>query len=61
MNTEIRSLEEWQQHSTDFASKTIPLTLFQTYKEWLSENPEGFVSCDSEPYATLSVMVPAAG
>ena len=47
MQLEIMSLQHWQQVYMDLElEEPIPLTLMQTYKEWLIENPRGYVIND---------------
>jgi hypothetical protein len=47
MKSDIQSLYEYRNRFKGIPSEpTTPLTLFQTYEEWLAENPNGYRSCD---------------
>lgn len=44
MHLEITSLKHWQKIADELdLGEPIPLFLTQTYKEWLSENPNGYI------------------
>ncbi len=44
MQLEITSLQHWRQVYEDLELEApVPLILTQTYKEWLLENPQGYV------------------
>lgn len=42
MSSEIKSLKQWQRRGF-YTVKTEVLSLSQTYKAWLAENPNGYM------------------